>query len=227
MFKKRGTYATEINKHLDQPATKYNNGVAMHDRACYSISNTLELNMLTTTLNEVLKHGPCSQHSDRGGWGLLLKNLNKNVADDAPLTIMQILESNGIKDAIWSLRCFKYKEYCLFLADVAESVLHIYEENNSNKSPRLAIEGIRAHHAGKLDIKELLKLADAAAAAAAADAAAAAYAATAADAATAAATAAAAAYAAAAAAYAAAAAAAARQNKWEEIKQLFIKHFGA
>jgi hypothetical protein len=166
---------------------------------------------------------------------------------------MQILESNGIKDAVWVLRCFDYKNQCLFLADLAESVLHIYEAENDNQAPRLAINGIREYHAGKITEKELKRLSDAASydaritysaiaytayAAYAAAAFTAAYAvaayavadATANAAANAAAYATAnatdAAYATAIAADAANAADAARKEKWAEIEQLFIKHFG-
>jgi hypothetical protein len=183
--------------------------------------------MLTTTLNEILMHEPCGIDSGgKTGFSLLLKNLGKTVPDDEPLTVMQILESNGIEDAVWSLQCFDYRDYCLFLADVAESVLHIYEAEYDNPAPRLAIQGIRDYHSGKITKKELIKLSDSARAAARTTAAS-----------TAAAYAADAAYAAvdgdgysvvdAAEANARAAASeTARAKKWQEIEELFIKHFG-
>ena len=205
-------------------------------------------NELTTTLNIIKSKQPCSD-----GWKLLLKSLGKTKPDDEALSLMYILESNGINDAIWALRCFDYKEYCLFLADVADSVLHIFEDKcTDDKRVRLCIQGIRDYHAGKITIEELKNLsasaADAAAyaasaaAASAADADAAAYAASAAAAYAASAAAASAAAAAAYAAYAASAAdaaaaasaasaadaaAAARGNKYKEIKVLFVKHFGS
>src|SRR5690606_40470249 len=131
------------------------------------------------------------------GWDTLLKNLGKTKADDEPLSFKRILESNGIKDAVWSLNVLAYKERCLFQADVAESVLHIFEAKYPDDSrPRKAIKAIRDYHAGLISRNEL----DAYAAYAAYDAA----------------------YAYAAYAYATAAE---RNAEWAEIEALFIKHF--
>jgi hypothetical protein len=181
---------------------------------------------MKTTLNVIKLKMPC-----KSSWIKLLESLGKTKADDEPISLIYILETLDIKDAIWCLRCFDYKDYCLFLADIAESVLPIYEKKHpDNDAPRKAIEAIRKYHKGEIDREQLT--AAAYAAAAYADAAAAAYAAYAAAAYAAAADAAyaAAAYAAAAdAAYAAAAyadAAAARMKKWEEIEVMFRKHFG-
>lgn len=170
--------------------------------------------MLTTTLDRIESHNPC-----RSGWELLLKN-SVHYTGCQPMSLIHILESNGIRDAIWALRCFDYKDYCLFLADVAESVLGFYEKKDDSKAPVLAIEGIRKYHAGDISKAELRELSNRAT-----------YAASAASAGAVSPDAdyAAASDAAAYAAYAAAAAAAAdyaRSNKWQEIEQLFIKHFG-
>jgi len=110
-----------------------------------------------TTLNAISKHCPCS-----GGWETLLNNLNKTEADDEPLSLMTILESNGIKDAVWALRCFDYLDFCLFLADVAESILHKHEESNDPKAPRLAIQAIRDYKLGKIGKEQLIEAAEAA-----------------------------------------------------------------
>jgi len=183
--------------------------------------------MLTTTLNEIKDYSPCAE-----GWTKLLRSLDKTKADDDPLDIIYILESNGIEDAIWCLRCFNYKDYCLFLADVAESVLPLSEAKHpGDQRPRETIEIIRAYKRGEVTKEELIVAADAADAYAVADAAyyAAAYAAThddayaayyAADAA-----ARAAAHAAAHAVYAYAEYAYARKSKWQEIELMFKKHF--
>ena len=122
---------------------------------------------MKTTLNKILEHDPCSQNNVKGGWGLLLKNLGKTEADDEPLDLMAILESNGIKDAVWALRCFDYLDYCLFLADLAESVLHIYEKCNSSKAPREVIQAIRDYKAGVITEDELAAYASSAASSAA------------------------------------------------------------
>lgn len=157
---------------------------------------------LITTLNKLAEHNLSTT-----GRKKLLAYLGKTSSDSEPLSLMTVLESNGIKEAVWCLRAVDYKEYCLFLADVAESVLHLYEAEHSNTAPRLAIEAIRKYHQGAITKQQLTKAAYAAADAAA-------------DAVT---------DAAAYAAYAAtdpACADAARQAKWQEIEQLFIQYFG-
>ena len=148
---------------------------------------------MITTLNDIKSHLPCTS-----GWETLLKSLGKTKPDDEPIDLMTILKSNGIKDAIWCLRCFDYLDYCLFLADIAESVLHIYERDNDNTAPREAIAAIREYKLGNINKITLAAAAYAAYAAydAAANAAAAAY------------------------------TDASRKQKWEEIEVLFIKHFG-
>lgn len=52
-----------------------------------------------TTLNKIKAHNPC-----KNGWKKLLKNLNKTTADDEPLAILAILDSNGLDDALWCFR---------------------------------------------------------------------------------------------------------------------------
>ena len=173
---------------------------------------------MITTLNKIRENSPC-----KNGWEKLLNSLDKTHADDDPLSLMHVLESNGIEDAIWCLCCFDYREYCLFLADVAESVISIYKDKYPNDDRvEKCIKAIRSYHAGDVDIEFLKAAYDAAYAAAysADDVAYSAYAA--------AYSAYAAAYSAYAAAYAAAAADAAdaRKRKWKEIEVLFIKHFG-
>ena len=54
---------------------------------------------MNTTLNEIRKHNPCVE-----GWTKLLKHLGKTAADDEPLPILTIMDSNGLDDALWCLR---------------------------------------------------------------------------------------------------------------------------
>jgi hypothetical protein len=56
--------------------------------------------MLTTTLNAIRSHDPCVE-----GWGKLLAHLGKTGPDDEPVTLAAILDSNGLDDALWALRC--------------------------------------------------------------------------------------------------------------------------
>jgi hypothetical protein len=52
-----------------------------------------------TTLNKIRAYSPCG-----GGWGKLLRHLGKTQADDEPLALVTILDSNGLDDALWCLR---------------------------------------------------------------------------------------------------------------------------
>jgi hypothetical protein len=54
---------------------------------------------MKTTLNAIRKHGPCEE-----GWTKLLTHLGKTKADDEPILITTILDSNGLDDALWCLR---------------------------------------------------------------------------------------------------------------------------
>lgn len=112
---------------------------------------------ITTTLNKIRKCEPC-----KDGWEKLLKFLGKTKADDERLKFSTIIESNGIKDAIWCLRCISSKnkkKLILFAADCAESVLHLFEEKYpEDKRPRLAIEAARKFANGEIT-KEKLKIA--------------------------------------------------------------------
>lgn len=53
----------------------------------------------TTTLAEIRAEGPCED-----GWVKLLSHLGKTKADDEPLSLLTVLESNGFDDALWCLR---------------------------------------------------------------------------------------------------------------------------
>ena len=127
---------------------------------------------MNTTLNKILKHGPCGQEKgSMVGWDKLLTYLGKSEPDDEPLSIKTILESNGIDDALWALRAVDgfEKEKRLMACDFAESVLSIYEKEYPNDDrPRNAIQAARDYANGLISEDDL----DAAAAASDASAAA-------------------------------------------------------
>lgn len=76
-----------------------------------------------TTLNEIREHSPC-----REGWEKLLNHLGKTKADDEPLQLLTILESNGLDDALWVLRAKSLDRLSRhFQAWCAEQVLHHFE----------------------------------------------------------------------------------------------------
>jgi hypothetical protein len=158
---------------------------------------------MKTTYEKIKSFNPCSD-----GWRKLLENTNPELDMAKEIDLMDILKSNGIKDAVWVLRCWDYTDWCLFICEVAESVLPIFEKKYpKDERPRKALQAIRDYKTGTISRQDLRV------AAADYDAYAAyAYAAAAAD------------YAADAAAYAADAAA--RQKQWDKTEEIFIKHFG-
>ena len=75
---------------------------------------------MKTTLNEIQKHNP-----QKDLWETLLRHLNKASADDEPLPLLTVLESNGTLDALWCVQhlCDKYQKMrltVLFAREVQE-----------------------------------------------------------------------------------------------------------
>lgn len=106
-----------------------------------------------TILNQIKQCDPCS-----GSWKKLLKYLNKTEADDDPLNLSVILESNGINDALWSLKSVegKEKEIRIMAADFAEISLPIYEKYYpDDKRPRLTIKAARDYANCLISITDL------------------------------------------------------------------------
>ena len=83
---------------------------------------------MKTTLKKIRAHSPCTD-----GWEKLLKTLGKTKADDEPLLLSFILESNGIDDALWCLRAVDghEREMRLFAVDCARSVQHLMTDKRS------------------------------------------------------------------------------------------------
>ena len=78
----------------------------------------------TTTLNRIREALPC-----REGWEKLLAHLGKTKADDEPLQLLTVLDSNGLDDALWVLSYAMPDDRLArhFQAWCAEQVLHIFE----------------------------------------------------------------------------------------------------
>lgn len=108
---------------------------------------------LYTTLNRIRENAPCAP-----GWQKLLSFLNKTQADDEPLNLLTILESNGVSDCLWAFRCIDDNNaiYRLIAADFAESVLPIYEKHYPGDGyPRKAIQTARDYANHKANAYEL------------------------------------------------------------------------
>lgn len=78
---------------------------------------------LRTTFKKLREHNAC-----RGMYEHLRKALPRG--DDEPITLLEILDSNGLDDALWALRaCENAKRFArLFACDCAEYTLHLTGE---------------------------------------------------------------------------------------------------
>jgi hypothetical protein len=83
---------------------------------------------MKTTLNKIRNHNPC-----KDGWEKLLKHLGKTKADDEPLSLLTILDSNGLGDALWCFRAVDGydKEKRLFAVWCARQVQHLITDKRS------------------------------------------------------------------------------------------------
>ena len=83
---------------------------------------------MKTTLNKIRAHSPCEN-----GWKKLLSYLGKTKADDEPLAITTILDSNGLDDALWCLRAVEGhdREIRLYAVWCARQVQHLTTDKRS------------------------------------------------------------------------------------------------
>jgi hypothetical protein len=81
-----------------------------------------------TTLNAIREHGPCED-----GWRKLLRHLGKTSPDDEPLSIVTVLDSNGLDDALWCLRAVTGhdREIRLYAVWCARQVQHLMTDPRS------------------------------------------------------------------------------------------------
>ena len=115
--------------------------------------------MPTTTLNAIREHGPCAD-----GWKKLLNHLGKTAADDEPLSLLTILDSNGLDDALWCLRAMPEhnKHWRLYAVWCARQVQHLMTDARSVA----ALDVAERHAHGTASDQELAAAGDAAGAAA-------------------------------------------------------------
>jgi len=90
---------------------------------------------MKTTLNKIRDKSPCSE-----GWTKLLKSLNKTKADDEPVSIIQILDSNGLDDALWCLRAVsgRDREMRHYAVWCARQVEHLMTDQRSKDALNVA-----------------------------------------------------------------------------------------
>ena len=83
---------------------------------------------MKTTLNQIRAKSPC-----QSGWTKLLAYLGKTKADDEPISIATILDSNGLDNALWCLQAVKGRdrEIRLFGVWCARQVQHLMTDPRS------------------------------------------------------------------------------------------------
>ena len=83
---------------------------------------------MKTTLNKIKDQVPCPE-----GWKILLRYLGKTKTDNNELSILTILESNGLDDALWCLRAVegKDKEIRLYAIWCARQIQHLMTDQRS------------------------------------------------------------------------------------------------
>ena len=103
---------------------------------------------MKTTLNRIRKNRPCKE-----GWSKLLTYLGKTSADDNPLEIATIVESNGLDDALWCLRAVEGEDrkIRLFTVWCARRVQHLMTDPRSLK----ALDVAEAYANGTATLEEL------------------------------------------------------------------------
>ena len=111
--------------------------------------------ILYTTLNLIKKQRPCER-----GYRKLRHALGKGWKADRKIPFVQILDSNGLYDALWAMRAVadgqeaERDRICrLVAADFAEHVLPFFEKVFADDDrPRKAIQVARDFADGKVDI---------------------------------------------------------------------------
>jgi hypothetical protein len=83
---------------------------------------------MKTTLNSLRAYNPCKE-----GWEKLLRGLGKTEADDEIIWIDQVLDINGLDDALWCLRAVEGydREIRLFSVWCARRVQHLMDDPRS------------------------------------------------------------------------------------------------
>ena len=87
---------------------------------------------LITTLNEIKRYGPCEP-----SWNKMVKHVGDL---DKPIHLRDIIESNGIEDAIWCMRVWpEYsREWRLFAVGSARQVEHLMPDERSKNAINVA-----------------------------------------------------------------------------------------
>ena len=82
---------------------------------------------ITITLNEIKKHRPCIL-----GWRTAIEGLG-DIDHDQPFPVSRLLDTNGLDNTLWVLRCLPDYEHLWRLYNVwcAKQVAHLMSDNRS------------------------------------------------------------------------------------------------
>jgi hypothetical protein len=105
--------------------------------------------VIYTTLNRIRSRGPCAS-----GWGKLLYQLGKTKADDEPMPLATVLDSNGLDDCLW---CFRAEPqhasiWRLLAVHYARQAQHLMKDKRSIRALGVA----EKHARGEASDKELI-----------------------------------------------------------------------
>jgi len=86
---------------------------------------------MKTTLNKIKEKDPCAE-----GWAKLLKGLGKTQADDEPLLIAKIIETNDFDDAMWATQAVEGhdRELRLFACWCCDQIAHLITDDRSKNA---------------------------------------------------------------------------------------------
>jgi hypothetical protein len=104
-----------------------------------------DFDMICTTLNKIRARSPCEE-----GWTKLLAHLGKTKADDEPLDLLTILDSNGLNDTLWCLRTAP-EHNRLWRLWCARQVQHLMTDPRSTA----ALDVVERHANGQATDEEL------------------------------------------------------------------------
>ena len=118
------------------------------------------MNTPTTTLAKIRAARPCGLAiGGTLGYQLLAKTLDKDYGDDTPITVAQIIESNGLDDALWCLRTIPEFDnlWRHFAVDCEERIAHSLTDGRG----KTALTVARQHAIGLATVDQLIAVWDA------------------------------------------------------------------
>lgn len=107
---------------------------------------------MKTTFEKIKAKGPCIE-----GWGKLMK-YHKPSSMSQEISIKEIIDSNGIRDAVWALMVIDdQSKALLFCSEVIESVLsNVKKQTPYYRTVKCGLKYIRKFAFGKVTKNELI-----------------------------------------------------------------------